>query len=352
MSSKSFLKKQWKLIINIITIIALIVLVYLIRKQLMSTLDNLENVNAWALLLLIPIEFFNYHAQTKMYQKLFKIVGNKLNYRYLYKAALELNFVNHVFPSGGVTGISYFGVRISGKKDDNGISGGKATLIQIMKLVLTILSFEVLLFIGLILLSVFGKVSNLTILVAAILSTILIVLTILFGYIVGSKTRINEFFTFLTKGINKLIYLIFRKEPESINIKKAKTVFNDFHDNYRQLVSHWKELQAPFWYALLANITEILAIYVVYIAFGKFVNVGAIIIAYGVANFAGLISFLPGGIGIYEALMTAVLASTGIPPKLSLPVTVMYRVLNTLIQVPPGYYLYHKAINNGKEVVK
>jgi uncharacterized protein (TIRG00374 family) len=283
--------------------------------------------------------------QAKMYQNLFKIVGNKLKYKYLYKAALELNLVNHLFPSGGVTGISYFGVRLRNKDT---ISGGKATMIQIMKLGLTLLSFEVLLVVGLIILAIFGKVSNLTILVSGILSTLLVVATILFGYVVGSKTRINNFFTFLTKGINLILYKLFRKKPESINILRAKKMFNDFHDNYRQLVGHYKELKSPFWYALMANATEILVIYVVYIAFGKFVNIGAIIIAYGVANFAGLVSVLPGGIGIYEALMTAVLATAGIPPNLSLPVTITYRVLNTIIQLPPGYYLYHKSLNKGE----
>ena len=84
--------------------------------------------------------------------------------------------------------------------------------------------------------------------------------------------------------------------------------------------------------------------YVVYIAFGHLVNVGAVILAYAIANFAGLVSVLPGGIGVYEALMTAVLASTGVKPGISLPVTVMYRVVNTLIQIPPGYYLYQKTL--------
>ena len=94
----------------------------------------------------------------------------------------------------------------------------------------------------------------------------------------------------------------------------------------------------------MANLTEVLAIYVVYGAFGHWVNIGAIIIAYAVANFAGLVSVLPGGIGIFEALMTAVLAAAGIPIGLSIPVTIMYRVLNTIIQVPPGYYFYHHAL--------
>jgi uncharacterized protein (TIRG00374 family) len=278
---------------------------------------------------------------------LFNIVGNKLPYKFLFRASVELNFVNHVFPSGGVTGISYFGVRLSKEED---ISGGKATLIQIMKLGLTLLSFELLIIFGILCLAVMGRVNNLTILVAGSLSTLLLVGTVLFVYIVGSKKRINAFFTTVTEWLNGLIHLILRNRPESINIDNARRLFDDFHDNYEQLKKSRKELQAPFWYALLANLTEVLAVYVVYIAFGKYVNFGAIILAYAVANFAGLVSVLPGGVGIYEGLMTAVLAAAGIPPRLSLPITIMYRVLNTLIQIPPGFVLYQRALNRGESV--
>ncbi|HXE10463.1 MAG TPA: lysylphosphatidylglycerol synthase transmembrane domain-containing protein, partial [Verrucomicrobiae bacterium] len=155
------------------------------------------------------------------------------------------------------------------------------------------------------------------------------------------------FFVFMTKGLNRLIHLVRPSYPETISINKAKKVFNDFHGSYSQIKGNYRELKGPFMYALLADATEVAAVYVVYIAFGEWVNVGAVILAYGIANFAGLISVLPGGIGIYEALMTAVLASTGIPPSVSLPVTVMYRILNTLLQLPPGYYFYHKAIASG-----
>ena len=62
------------------------------------------------------------------------------------------------------------------------------------------------------------------------------------------------------------------------------------------------------------------------------------------ANFAGLISVLPAGIGVYEGLMTAVLAATGISPSLSIPVTIMYRVLNMSIQLIPGYILYQRGL--------
>lgn len=341
MSDKSWLVRRWKLLLNLVTLLALVVLVYAIRGQLGTTFRNLTHVNGWALLLMIPVELLNYHAQAKLYQGLFGMVGNKLPYKFLYKTSLELNFVNHVFPSGGVTGISYFGMRL---RDGDEISGGKATLIQVIKLALTFLSFEVLIVFGLICLAVMGRVNNLTILVAGSLSTLLLVGTVAFAYIVGSQHRINSFFTAVTRGLNRLIQVVRPNYPETININRARRVFNDFHDNYQTIKSSYRQLRAPFWYALLANITEVMAVYVVYIAFGHLVNVGAVILAYAIANFAGLVSVLPGGVGIYEALMTAVLASTGVRPGISLPVTVMYRVVNTLIQLPPGYYLYHQNL--------
>lgn len=343
MASHSFWKRNWKLILNLVTLAALVLLVYGTRKQVGQTIENLTHINGWALLLMIPIELVNYHAQTKLYQGMFRIVGNELPYKKLFRASLELNFVNHVFPSGGVTGISFFGLRLR----DSEISGGRATLIHVMKLGLTFVSFELLLIFGLIALSVMGRVNNLTILVAGSLSTLLLVGTVCFAYIVGSKQRINTFFTAATKGLNRLIQVVRPNYPETINIDRARGVFEDFHDNYRLLIQSRRQLKGPFWYAFLANVTEVLAVYVVYIAFGHLVNVGAVIVAYGVANFAGLVSVLPGGVGIYEALMTAVMASAGVPAGVSLPVTVMYRVVNTLIQVPPGYFLYHNYLRRG-----
>jgi uncharacterized protein (TIRG00374 family) len=345
MSKNGWLGQRWKLVLNLVTLAALVILIYALRDQLADTISNLAKVNAWLLLLMIPVEALNYHAQARLYQGLFKMVGNKLSYTFLYKTSVELNFVNHVFPSGGAAGISYFTLRL---RDGEKLTGSKATLIHIVKLGLTFLSFELLIIFGLLSLAVMGNVNNLTILVAASLSTLLLVGTAGFAYIVGSKQRINSFFTAVTKGLNRMIQLVRPKHPETINIDNARRVFDDFHANYAEIKSSWRQLRRPFWYALLANITEVLALYVVYMAFDQYVNIGAVILAYAVANFAGLISVLPGGIGIYEALMTAVLASAGVPAAVSLPVTIMYRVLNTAIQIPPGYYLYHKALRSGQ----
>lgn len=342
MSEQSFLKRRWKLILNLITVVALVVLVWAIRDQLWETFTNLGKVHAWALLLLLPLQLANYHAQTKMYQGLFAVVGNRLKYKFLFRVGLELNFVNHVFPSGGVSGISYFGARMKSER----ISGSQAGLVQMMKLILYLLSFCVLLMLGVLILAVGNRANDVVIMVATLVLSVMLVATSAFMIIIGSEKRIRVTFTFLTQLINKMIHLVRPNFPETISIERVQRIVLDLHSNYRTFKARYRELKWTFFWAFIANLTEVLTIYVVYLAFGEWVNLGAVILAYGVANFAGLVSIMPGGVGIYEALMTGVLAAAGVPARLSLPVTVMYRVFSTLIQVPIGYYFYHKYLTS------
>jgi hypothetical protein len=345
MSEQAWLRRRWKLVLNVVTLGALGVVVVASHKQLGATISDLTQIHGWLLLLLVPVEALNYHAQARLYQRLFAIVGNELEYKYLYRASLELNFVNHVFPSGGITGLSYFSLRM---REGAHLTAAKATLVHFIKLALTFLTFEVMIIFGLLALSVMGRVNNLVVLVAGSLSTLLLIGTAGFFYLVESRSRINNFFTTVTHGLNRLIKLVRPKHPETINIDQAKHVVDDFHDNYRQIKDRYVELKVPALYALLCNVTEVMAVYVVFAAYGHLVNIGAVILAYAIANFAGLVSVLPGGVGIYEALMTTTLAATGVPAAVSLPVIVTYRVINTLIQIPPGYYLYQQTLRRGQ----
>ncbi|HSX34155.1 MAG TPA: lysylphosphatidylglycerol synthase transmembrane domain-containing protein [Candidatus Saccharimonadales bacterium] len=339
-SKKSFLKRNWKLIVNVLTVAALVGLVFAIREQIIDTFNNLAKVNVWVLLLMLPLQALNYHAQTRVYQSLFGLVGNKLRYKAVLRVALELNFVNHVFPSGGVSGISYFGLRMKGAN----ITGGKATIVQLLKLILLFISFEILLIGGLLVMALDGRASNLVVLAAGSLSTLLVVGTFAFVAIIGSERRIHGSFRAITQLLNRVIHFFRASNPETIKMARIEVMAVELHKNYKIVESNIRQLKGPFFWSFVANLTEVLTVYVVYVAFGEWVNIGAVILAYAVANFAGLVSVLPGGVGIYEALMTGVLAAAGVKAALSLPVTVMFRVLSTLIQLPPGYLLYHQTL--------
>ena len=339
---KQYVKRNWKMILNVVTFALLGGAIFLVRKDVGNALHDLGRVNSIALLLMIPLQLLNYSAYAHLYQTLFIILGTKKQrLRRMYKVALELNFVNHVFPSGGVSGFSYFTARLK----PYGITTAQATLTQTMRFILTFASFVILLFVGLFLLALGGSASNMTILITCSLAFLTVFSIITGSYVVSSKSRIHTFTQGTTKLVNKVIQIIRPGHPETINLKKVEDTFNETHKNYQILRDKLPHLKLPFYYSTLANVTELATIYVVYIAYGQYVNPGAVIIAYALANFAGLVAVLPGGIGVYEGLMTAVLVSAGVPAGLAISVTVMYRVINLLLSLPVGYYFYHKALN-------
>ena len=334
-------RRRVRMFFTWITILALVGLAYILREQIMETIQNLGKVNVLILLFLIPLHVFSYYSQGKLYQGIFRAVGENFRTKSMYRLTLELNFINNVFPSGGVSSFSYMSLRL---RDEN-VSAGKATLVQLMRFFMIFTSFQILLFVGVFMLAVHGDVNNLTILAASSLTTLLLFGTVLIGYIIGNKARIKAFFTFITQIINAIIHIVRPGHKETINISRAQNAFVELHENYMQIRRDFGKLRRPLWFALGFCIAEVLSIYTVYLAFGELVNPGAIILAYAIANFAGIISVLPGGIGIYEALMTAVLVAAGVPASLSLPVTIMYRVLNMGIALPQGGWLYYRALH-------
>lgn len=335
-------KRRFKLFFTWLTIFAMVALAYILREQITETIQNLARVNAWILLLLIPLHVASYYSQGKLYQGILRALGERFRTKSMYRLTLELNFINNVFPSGGVSGFSYLPIRLK----DEGVTTGKATLVQLMRFILIFSGFQVLLLLGVFMLSLHGEVNNLTILAASSLTTLLLIGTALLAYIIGNKSRIKAFFTFVTQVLNWIIHLVRRNHPETINISRAQESFIELHENYMHIRRNLPQMKRPFIFGLLFSVFEVMSIYVVYLAFGEVVNPGAIILAYAIANFAGVISVLPGGIGIYEGLMTAVLIAAGIPASVSLPVTIMYRVLNMSIALPQGAYLYYRALHH------
>lgn len=333
--------RRWKTFFTVVTFVALFGLVYALRRQIAETLQNLQDANLLWIALIVPLAMCNHYAQARMYKSVFAILGERFRTRSMFRLSLELNFVNNIFPSAGVSGFSYLGLRMKDEK----VSSGKTTLVQLMRFVLLFVSFQLLLGVGLLLLAFGGDANDFVLLVAGSLATLLLVGTGMLAYIIGSKERINSFFTFLTKGLNRLIHVVRPRHPETINVSRVRRMFTDLHENYLVIKKDLSKLKTPLAFATIGNLTEVTAIFVVFLAFGHFVNPGAIIIAYAVANFAGVISVLPGGVGIYEALMTGVFATAGVPAALSLPVVIAFRVVSMAVQLPVGYYFYQKNIH-------
>lgn len=345
---KKHFKKDFKFWLNIITLAALAFLIIISWDQILEAFRELDSLNTWALLMMIPVQLVSYYGVAKLYHAFFVSQGEKVSMKVMYKIALELNFVNHVFPSGGVSGFSYLNLRLK----QYGISGAKSTLAQILRFGMTFISFLVLLVVGIIALSLGSSAGGFIILITSTIIFATIVGAGLAIYIISKPSRIKAFVGWLPKALNWLFRTLHIAKREIINIPKLENSLEDLHTDYKVLSKDTKLVKQLLKWALIMNIAEVLTVYLVYIAFGTFVNPGAVIIAYAVANFAGLIAVLPGGVGIYEGLMTATLASAGVPRALALSATVIYRVLSMAFFLPVGYYFYHQALKQGSKELR
>ncbi len=332
--------KVW---INVLTFLALGFLVYISRNQIIDAFERLADVSLWLLLLQFPLQLLSYNSVAHMYYTYLKNTGHlgSLKLKDMYKISLELNFINSVFPSGGVSGFSYLGLRLK----PYGVSVASSTLAQIVRFLLTFTSFLIVLGFGLLFLALGGQANGLVILIATA-----VFMSITFGslagwFVISSEQRIRAFMAFLPKVANYVFKIVRVSRKDVIDVPRLERVFSELHHRYVELSKDVSKLYTPFLYALATNILELATIYMVYVAFGEPVNPGAVILAYAVANFAGLIAILPGGVGVYESLMASVLTASGVEKGLAISATLVYRVVNLLTFVPIGYVLYSQAIN-------
>ncbi len=331
--------QRLKLFVNILTIVALLVLVFVSRKQVAEAFAKFSDLQASILLLIIPLQALNFFCTAQAYRQFYALQGEHLPTSLMYKIALELNFVNTVFPSGGVSGFSYLGLRMR----HYNISVAKSTLAHLMRFVMMYISFLILMFVGMFFLAVSRGNSALIILLCSTITFLVIFGTIALVFIISDVRRITAFTSFLPRAANRLLKLVGRRR-DTINIRRVEKLFADFHEDYVALSGKWRQLKRPLLWSLGTNITEVMSIYCVYLAFNDPINPGALVIGYAAANFAGIIAVLPGGVGVYEGLMTAVLASAGISQALALSATVVYRVCNMSLLMPIGYFFYHRAL--------
>lgn len=337
--------KSVKVWLNIVTFVALAVLVIASRGQIIDAFKKLADLNYFWLLMILPLQALNYISVAKYYQTYLRNLEVDLRLRPLIKIALEMNFVNNVFPSGGVSGFGYFGVRMKSL----GVPASKATLTQVMRHTLTFLSFILYMFLAIFFVTFVGEASRFIVLVSSTVITLILVGTVFLVYIISSANRVRKFTAFLPRAVNYFGRRVLRGRIPRINVERIENLFEQLHHDYLGIHRDWRLLKRPFFWTVMMNMTELLTITVVYFAFGETVNFGAVIIAYAVANIAGLVAVLPGGVGIYEGLMTGVLASAGIPKALALSTTVVYRALNMAIFLPIGFVLYQINLRHGDD---
>lgn len=317
-------------------------IIFFSRHELLAAWELLGRVNVWILLLIIPAQFLSYYAVGAMILDYLRAKGELVSIKgwQMARIALELNFVNHTLPSGGVSGISYMNWRMK----HLGVSTGRATLAQAVRFMASFGAYLVLLLLALLFMAIDGNVSRFTILVSAILGTSIICGTLFVIYIISSESRLQSFSRGLSRTINNFGHKVLRRKKALLREPDVEKIFMDLHADYLEIKRDPKVLKKPIIWAFVYNLAEIAMFMLAFAALGSWVNPAPLLIAYGVAGLAGLLVITPGGAGAYEALMISFLASAGVVQDVAIAGILLARVTLMLGTIISGYIFYQLTV--------
>lgn len=333
---------SFRVILSIITFAAILIILFLARDELANAWMLMGQVDLIILSLLLPVQLISYYAVGGMIFDYLRSKGDlkKTNQLTLSRIALELNFVNHALPSGGVSGFSYLNWRLR----HLGVKPARATMAQVVRFTLSYIAFLALLSLSVLALSVDGTVNRFTLYVSSVLATTIILGTVFLIYIIGSYGRLHSFSWSFTKFVNRTAQRLKLPFKYRLNERRVQGFFEDLHRDYTELKHERKVLKKPMIWAFVFNVADISMFFIAFAALGVFVNPAIIVIAYGVAALAGFFVLTPGGAGAYEVLMVWILASAGAPGDATIAAIVLARTLLILGTIASGYVFYQMAI--------
>jgi uncharacterized protein (TIRG00374 family) len=335
--------------LSTITLVLIAVIIFFSRHELLRAWLLLEQVNIWVLLLLIPGQLLVYYAGGEMmfsYLRAKKAI-NHISPLGLARMSLEMNFVNHVLPSGGVSGISYMGWRLGGY----GVSPGRSTMAQVVRYSMGFASFIALLLLAVVIVTVDGGINRWIILVSSILASGMLGVMLTGIFIMSSTKRMTWFAGWTVRTVNTLVRKVtFGRKRKVLNKDQVNEFFDDLHRDYIALRADKRILIRPFLWGLLFNLADVGLFLIAFWALGVPVNPAPILIAYGVASMAGFFVVTPGGAGAYEAIMVAFLAVAGLAQGTAIAGILLTRVILLIGTIGLGYLFYqHALIKYGKK---
>lgn len=317
-------------------------MLYTLRDELIHAWNLLGRVDVWILLLIFPLQFLSYYAGGAAIFSFLKGRGHAADIKEWEKArmSLELNFVNHILPTAGVSGVSYMSWRLSRL----GISSGRATLAQMVRLATAFLSFIVLLMIAVVFVTLDTGINRVTILVSSSLVSGLIIGLMFVWFMLDNDARMKRFSRRIARVVNGFGRVVLRRKDDALKASVVEKFFDELQDDYRAVRRKPKLLIKPFIWGTIFNLTEVSLFFFTFLALGTFVNPAAILLALGVASVVGAFMITPGGAGGYEAMMVLMLTGAGVAGATVIAGVLLARVILILLTIVSGYLFYHLAL--------
>jgi len=312
-------------------IVGLAIVIILNGHQFGSFWHLLKNLRWYILALIIVIQIASYYVNALYYRSILKVFSYNISVERLFEGALATNFVNYILPSVGLAGAGYLSQVLSPE-----VPRGEGVLAQLMRYALSALAVLVMMPVGFIVIFFSNDSGRPIVKITLASAAAIIVLALAIVIFIQQETVLRRFANWLLKVAQRL--------RPSLNAASTRYFIDEFYIGYRAMIKQKRRMLIPFGWSMVYIIIEIFTLYMAFLAFGKVVNPGIVIMAYLFANIASIFGGVFISTGIFEIGMIGTLVALGLPFVLAFSITTVYRVLNLLIGLPPGFYFYRKYL--------
>lgn len=330
--------------LSIATALLLVAVLYFSRNEILQAWSLVGQLNVWLLVAaIIPLQVLSYYATGETmfsYLRSQKLVSS-IKRISLARLSLEMNFVNHTFPSAGVSGMSYTAWRMK----HMGVSYSDSTTAQLVRLVAISGGFILILLVSVVWMLLDGSLNRWVTGVVALLVAALALGVAAMTYILSKEARVVKIAKTLSKIANKIVYLAtFGRKKDYFSGGSLERFFVKVGVGFHKVRSNKQVLIGPILWGVVFSVCEIGMFYVAFLALGEPINPAPLAIAHALASMAGLVMITPGGAGLYEAIMVGFLSIVGINPVIGIAGIVLARVILIGGTVIFGYPFYQQAV--------
>lgn len=320
----------------ILVLLFMIGLYFLIPKLIgiQEVFKLLFHINKLFLTLALLSEILSYIGAAILLGIILSRLGYKIKFWNRFKISSIASFAIHFFPIGsfGEGAVDYYFLR------RQKVETGSILLMLILRILFTYAAFLLIFLVGLALVPTAPELRASSKIISFVLFLLIFGGVWYIAYLYRHKHKFqalwNRFFGFFDNFVSKI-------RGKKTNNNESKTEI--FEDIYQGIGLFGKKKRSSI-YALLAGIIywlgDIICFYFIFLSFGYQIHFGVLIFGYGIASTVGMISFIPGGIGITEGSMGLLYSGLGVPSAIALTSILVFRLFSFWIWIPFGLYSY------------
>ena len=330
---------------SLIILVLFAVGIYLLLPKLIDAQQALKlllHVNKFYILIAIFFEVISYIGAAWLLGIILSRLGYKIKFWDRFRIGSIAAFAIHFFPVGtlGEGAVDFYFLR---KKK---VEAGSILLMLVLRVLITYTAFLIVFLVGLSLVPTAPHLPFSPKIISFILLTLIIFGSFYLYYLYKNKEKFRKTWNRFLRFFDNIVSKIRGKE---VSTAKESELFEDIYHGIGLFGGKKRFALLAILAGVVYWLGDITCFHFVFLSLGFDIHWGVLIFGYGVAFLAGMISFIPGGLGVVEGSLVLIYTGLAVPSALAVAAILVFRLFSFWIWIPFGLYSY---ISLSKETKK